>query len=133
MPVIASKGRPHDKAVGASLTYDAGAVLRGLLCLDREDRNTAVDRRADGDVHSRKPKSDADVLRETIAERVDTIAAVHGIERSHAWIDVCARAGFPKPLGGGRGPFGVERFEDLRKINDVLKAELAETKAEVAP
>lgn len=44
MPVITSMGRPHDKAVGASLTYDVGGALRGALCMDREDKN-AVDRR----------------------------------------------------------------------------------------
>jgi hypothetical protein len=46
MPVITSMGRPHDKAVGASLTYDVGGALRGALCMDREDKN-AIDRRAD--------------------------------------------------------------------------------------
>jgi hypothetical protein len=48
MPVITSMGRPHDKAVGASLTYDVGGALRGALCMDREDKN-AIDRRADDD------------------------------------------------------------------------------------
>lgn len=49
MPIIASKGRPHDKAVGASLTYDVGHAVRGAMCLDREDKKHAVDKREDTD------------------------------------------------------------------------------------
>lgn len=56
MPVIVSPARPHDKAVGASTTYDVGIVLRGVLCLEREDKN-AIDRRPDVDdrQHQRQP------------------------------------------------------------------------------
>lgn len=48
MPVITSRGRPPDKATAASLTYDVGQVLRGALCMERENEN-AIDRRQDVD------------------------------------------------------------------------------------
>lgn len=48
MPVIASKGRPHDKAMSASQTYGHGVALRGALCLAREGKN-AIDKREDVD------------------------------------------------------------------------------------
>jgi hypothetical protein len=48
MPVIASKGRPHDKAMSASQTYGHGVALRGALCLAREGKN-AIDKREDRD------------------------------------------------------------------------------------
>jgi hypothetical protein len=46
-PVIAQRGRPHDKATQASITYGTGNILMGLLCLDREDKHTTVDGRDD--------------------------------------------------------------------------------------
>lgn len=48
MPVIVSKGRPHEKAVSASQTYLAGVNFRGALGLEREEKNNAVDSREDG-------------------------------------------------------------------------------------
>jgi len=47
IPVIVSKGRPHDKAVSASLTYGFGVTIRGVLCMEREERDNAVDARED--------------------------------------------------------------------------------------
>jgi len=49
LPVIVSKGRPHEKAVSATLTYGFGVALRGLLCMEREERGNAVDDRSDYD------------------------------------------------------------------------------------
>ena len=137
MPVIASKGRPHDKAVGASLTYDAGAVLRGLLCLDREDKNTAVDQRHDEDdgraqPEPRKVPSKLDALRDAVAEKVERYAAGYKLERSKAWGEACVQAGYPGPLGAGKGPYGCG-FDELGRINEALKRALAMPRPEVSP
>ena len=47
IPVIAQRGRPHDKSVEAAITYAWGKFVQGFLGLDREDKNTAVERRND--------------------------------------------------------------------------------------
>jgi hypothetical protein len=137
MPVIASKGRPHDKAVGASLTYDAGAVLRGLLCLDREDKSTAVDQRHDEDDGRPQPEprqapSKLEALQAAVAAKVEAYAAAYKLDKPKAWGEACVQAGYPGALGNGRGPFGCG-FEELPRINDALKKALAMPRPEVTP
>ncbi len=114
MPVITSMGRPHDKAVGASLTYDVGGALRGALCMDREDKN-AIDRRADDEHHepeppapkrpaktAAKPTSDllgprcsgkAAGLGKAIDERMQVLHKMRKVKLADAWADVLAEAG----------------------------------------
>jgi hypothetical protein len=144
MPVIASKGRPHDKATGASLTYDAGHTLRGLMCLDREDKNHAVDRREDIDDGAPQPPrppsnpkppaangkpSAADnlnKLREAVEERVERFRIEKEIATTRqAWAEACSVAGFDDPIGNGKGPYGCG-FEPLGKIDRALKKVLGD-------
>lgn len=128
MPIIASKGRPHDKAVGASLTYDAGAVLRGLLCLDREDKN-AIDQRRDEDDGRRQPPpatppSKLELLQQAVEDKVHAYAQAYEVSLAVAWSEACSMAGHPKKLGGDKGPWGCG-FDVLGKINAELKKALA--------
>jgi hypothetical protein len=75
MPVVTSKGRPHDKAVGASLTYGEGQCQRGALNLVREDKN-AIDKRKDDDTPADvQPEASAKACRakvEQLAKLIDS-------------------------------------------------------------
>jgi hypothetical protein len=115
MPVITSMGRPHDKAVGASLTYDVGGALRGALCMDREDKN-AIDRREDDRPEPEpapkpkpagKPKATSDGgdslgprctgkaagISKAIGDRMRPLVALRKGKATEVWADVLAEAG----------------------------------------
>ena len=112
MPVITSRGRPHDKATAASLTYDVGGALRGALCLDREDKQTAIDRRNDPDVdrgqQKPQPRPSPATKRETMKPEsadeikvlVREIANAEGREPGEVWNKLIRDAGVdyePRP------------------------------------
>jgi hypothetical protein len=114
MPVITNKQTPHDKAVGASLTYDVGGALRGALCMDREDKNS-VDRREDHHEPepapkpkpAGKPKATSDGgdslgprctgkaagISKAIGDRMRPLVALRKGKATEVWADVLAEAG----------------------------------------
>jgi hypothetical protein len=126
MPVITNKQTPHDKAVGASLTYDVGGALRGALCMDREDKNS-VDRREDHHEPEPAPKpkpagkpkttsDDGDSLgprctgkaagiAKGIGERMRELVAIRKAKPGEVWADVLAEAGVEvSKYGAGPAP-----------------------------
>jgi len=81
MPVIASKARPHDKAMSASQTYGHGVALRGALCLVREGKN-AIDKREDiDDGQPMRPQQRAATRQPARAAQRDPLAR----ERAELW------------------------------------------------
>jgi hypothetical protein len=147
IPIVVSRGRPHDKAVGAGLTYDTGQTLRGLLCLDREDKD-AVDRREDAprehDEHDEPaprpylgPRCDAGPGRD-IAEAnkllVAELARLHGIEDVRkAWRGAITRAGVDVARYAGTldGP-GTLTVADGRLVKAWIEGRLHALATEVA-
>jgi len=149
MPVIVSKGRPHEKAVSASLTYGAGVTLRGVLCIEREDKN-AVDRREDKRSDDRinrrggqpqrrqqgpeqppqrprctgkgKPIADANWA------RCNELAELYGQPPGHVWETACAKLGFMDPKGKA-AELGQLYIEDGRKAGELLKMWIATERA----
>jgi hypothetical protein len=131
MPVVTSRGRPHDKAVGASLTYGAGQILRGALNLVREDKN-AIDKRADDadgpagvvDVQS---EASAAVCRER-TERIAELAGVAGGPPS-VWLGFCTRLKIePMPDGGPPRAAEITAAEGVR-MRAALEGEIRRLEA----
>ncbi len=63
--IIPEKGRPHDKAEAAALTYSLGYYLRGLLLLPRVEPGSQVDERRDDREPKRQAAPRAEAPRET--------------------------------------------------------------------
>jgi hypothetical protein len=118
MPVVVSKGRPHEKAVSATLSYNAGVVLRGLLCMEREDKH-AVDRREDADdgrpMTRRDQRGPADPregqprcsgkaagIAAGNVERTIKLAAFEGSAPASVWRRVCGGLGIPPDYIGNQ-------------------------------
>lgn len=159
MPVISSKGRPQDKAVGASLTYDSGHTLRGLLCLDREDKNHAVDQRRDhDDGQGPAPKPKAPVKPKAskafkapedpflskgskpytaITAQVKELATLLGEETGDVWAEALRRTAVPPRFDHGgktievKGP-GQLRSTQGRFVSVYLTKALGEAVAKAA-
>jgi hypothetical protein len=150
MPVITSRGRPHDKAVGASLTYDAGAALRGALCMDRESKD-AIDRRPDdnqalpagkpkakGKSPANKPDSLGPRLRDSkkgdplsakIVALMEEAVAVAGVEWSRVWKKMLAEAAVDVPayvaeFGEAPDDAGSLTFRDATAVKAELERRL---------
>jgi hypothetical protein len=96
MPVVTSRGRPHDKAVGASLTYGAGQILRGALNLVREDKN-AIDKRQDEPAADVQPEASAKACR----AKVEQLAALTDSAPPDVWALWCERLKFEPMTDGG--------------------------------
>jgi hypothetical protein len=96
MPVVTSRGRPHDKAVGASLTYGAGQILRGALNLVREDKN-AIDKRQDEPAADVQPEASAKACR----AKVEQLAALTDSAPPDVWVLWCERLKFEPMQDGG--------------------------------
>jgi hypothetical protein len=142
MPIIASKGRPHDKAVGASLTYDVGHAVRGALCLDREDKKHAVDKREDTDdgqwqrreQPQRRPPASKPATAPAKSAPVDEVAriradlarlgAVTYEKPSEAWARLAIDAGYPGAKLRGGDP------REVAHVRARLDAELDAVKSE---
>lgn len=68
--------------------------------------------------------SKLDVFRQAVDEKVDAYAKRYRLDLGTAWGEACSLAGYPRPLGGNKGPWGCG-FDELRKIRDALKAAMA--------
>jgi len=144
IPIVVSRGRPHDKAVGAGLTYDTGQTLRGLLCLDREDKD-AVDRREDAAREHDEPEPRpylgprCDVgpgleIAEANKLLIGELARLHGIEDIRkAWRGAITRAGVDVARYAGTldGP-GTLTVADGRLVKAWIEGRLHALATEVA-
>jgi hypothetical protein len=120
MPVVTSRGRPHDKAVGASLTYGVGQCLRGALNLVREDKN-AIDKRKDDDVPADvQPEASAKACR----AKVEQLAALTDSAPPDVWALWCERLKFePMQDGGPPTAFDLTTHEG-QLMWDALEGEI---------
>lgn len=148
LPVIVSRGRPHDKAVGAGLTYDTGQTLRGLLCLDRDDKD-GVDRREDKPREHDEPEPRAPrgpnvgprcdsgpglEIGEAVLMLIAELARLKGIDDiGKAWHGVLVRAGIDtaKYAGTLGGPKHLT-IADGRLAKAFVEGKIAEIIAEAA-
>ncbi len=160
MPVITSIRRPHDKAVGASLTYDVGGALRGALCMDREDKNAVDRRKEDGPddepeqapkVKPAKPKAtpaaappptdgDGELgprcrgkaagISKSIGERMREIVKVRNGKPAEVWADVLGEAGIDVPKYGNTPRAEMLTIEDGKAVRDYLMRSLGEPDAD---
>jgi hypothetical protein len=150
MPVITNKQTPHDKAVGASLTYDVGGALRGALCMDREDKNS-VDRREDHHEPEPAPKpkpagkpkatsDDGDSLgprctgkaagiSKAIGDRMRPLVALRKGKATEVWAEVLAEAGVDVSKYGATMP----RSEALTIADGQMVAEYLARLLDVQP
>lgn len=99
MPVVVSKGRPHDKAVGASLTYGVGVCLRGAMCFVREDKN-AIDKRVDD-----SPPADVQSAAgaQACRTKVERVAELSNIPPGEVWRALCTKLTI-EPMDDGGPP-----------------------------
>jgi len=135
VPIVVSKGRPHEKALSATLTYADGFALRGILCLEREEPGNNVDGRDDApgqDQIQRRP-SRPPTLREQVISQVDRVARELRMNKGAAWSECLAAAELPSDLGGDKGP-GSDAVTDthlaalLRASHAVIKAGVSDPK-----
>lgn len=128
MPVVVSRGRPHDKAVGASLTYGTGQVLRGAMCFVREDKN-AIDRRADDSPPDVQDAASAQACR----TRVERIAELSGKPPGEVWRGLCKRLTLEPMQDGGPPTADDLTVNEGKIVLAALDAEIKRIEGESGP
>lgn len=156
MAVITSRGRPHDKAVAASLTYLTGQTLLRILCWDRETKE-AVDKRKELEARSsrgggkgqprpqgpptRRPRpTDLGArcsgpkgghISEANERHMKALAVRDGCDMGEVWADGLRGAGVDLAKYGAQWPNNAQSLTiaDGMKLRDELKSRVDERQA----
>lgn len=131
--VVVAGQRPHDKAIGAAITYAWGQALRGMVCADREGEHSVDGRHDDGGeaprARGRKAERKGgterkggglDGLRRAVDERVHDLAQLRGVEPLGAWLAIVDEASLPADRFRSVGPSTLT-FAELPQLNDAAK------------
>lgn len=116
--------------IGSAITYARRYQLLAAVGLAPEDDDGAAAQAAAPKPAAVAAPSRLDKLRKAVEEKVAALADAREWTKAATWASACEDAGFPEPLGNGRGPWGCT-FEELPRINDALKEALVAE--EIAP